>query len=113
MAIPPLELQVVEIKLRAYCEKVPTEVRDRLLHVFFIKRHDVVLAEKRPHWRDPSEWVETPVAKFKYAATQRMWQLFYQDRNLKWRQYEPRFEASNFEELLQEVDQDPNCIFWG
>lgn len=113
MSIPPLELQAIEVKLRTFCDRVPEHVRDRLLHIYSVKGHEIVLAEKRPAFRNPSEWIESPVAKFKFVASRRIWQLFHQDRNAKWRQYEPHFEAKKFDELFQEVENDPTCIFWG
>jgi len=113
MAIPSLELQAIEIKLRAFCDRVPHHVRDSLLHVYSISGQTIVLSEKRPHWQNPAEWIEEPVAKFKYVAKKKKWQLFFQDRNLNWRQYEPLFEATKFDVLLQEVANDPTCIFWG
>ena len=113
MPIPPLELHAIEIKLRDFCDRVPNHVRNQLLHVYSINGQTIVLSEKRPHWQNPSEWFEAPVAKFKYVAKKRKWQLFWQDRNLHWRRYEPMFEADKFDNLLKEVDSDPTCIFWG
>lgn len=113
MAIPVLELKAIEIKLKAFCEEVPLHVRDRLLHIYTIKGHSIVLAEKRPNWKDNSEWIEFPVAKFRYVATEKQWYLFYQNRNLEWRGYEPLLKAKKFETLFNEVKTDPTCIFWG
>lgn len=113
MGIPTLELQAIEIKLQAFCDRVPEHVRDQLLYIYSVKGHEIVLAEKRPAFRSLSEWIESPVAKFKYVASRRVWQLFCRDRNAKWRQYSPLYEAKKFDELLREVEQDPTCIFWG
>ena len=113
MAIPVLEIQAIEIKLRAFCDEVPLHVRDQLLHVYSINGHSIVLSEKRPHWQEPSVWIEMPVAKFRYVATEKQWHLFHQDRNLKWTGYQPLPKARKFDVLFEEVKSDPTCIFWG
>ena len=80
---------------------------------FRISGSDVVLFETRPVWDNPTEWMEHPVAKFRYNATRELWQLYCQFRDLKWHSYEPLRAAGSFEILLREVDRDPTGIFWG
>jgi hypothetical protein len=113
MAIPEIESARATQALRAYCEKVPPEIRDRLIHDFRIVGSDVELFERRPHYRERDRHVEQVVAKFRYNATRRSWTLFWADRNARWHRYENFVDRPDFLALLREVEADPTGIFWG
>ncbi len=113
MAIPELEQARVTRALRGFCDKVPREIRDRLVHDFRIAGSDVELFERRPHHQERGRYIEHIVAEFRYTATQRSWTLFWADRNGRWHRYENFVDRSNFLDLLQEVEKDPTRIFWG
>ena len=100
--------------LDAYCERrVPLHVRDKLALQFRIKGQDVILFEKRPHFRRQGEWTESGVAKFKFNRPKGTWTLLWRDRNSKWHYYDPCPPSQRFEDLLEEVDRDSTAIFWG
>lgn len=114
MAFSELQHAKLERRLGAFCEtRVPAAARDKLRVGFRIKGNDVVLFEERPDFRDPREWREMAVAKFKYVGTKREWHLYCQHRDLRWHRYQALPAARNFERLLDEVDADPTGIFWG
>ena len=114
MALSDIQRANITKRLTEYCEaKVPARVRDQVRLGFRIGVSDVVLFEVRPRFDRPKEWLEENVAKFRYLASRREWCLYCQFRDLKWHEYQPRFSASRFETLLQEVDRDPTGIFWG
>jgi len=114
MALTDEEKTRIVETLDAYCERrVPIMVRDKLVLQYRIKRHDVVLFEKRPVFRQPDKWVEIGVAKFSLNRKAGTWSLFCADRNGKWHRYDPCPSSPLFENLLKEVDEDPTGIFWG
>ena len=113
MALTELQEAQVHKLLTAFCDRVPARVRDRLRHDFRISGNSVELFEVRPRYDRPSEWMEEPVAKFRYVGTRKVWELYCQFRDLKWHRYQPRPEAQSFQALLNEVEKDPTCIFWG
>jgi hypothetical protein len=114
MALSELQRARVTKRLTEYCDnKIRPDVRDRLRLGFRLEASDVVLFEERPRFDRPREWQQDDIAKFRYVASRRQWRLYCQFRDLKWHEYKPRFTAPSFEELLQEVDQDPTGIFWG
>jgi len=39
--------------------------------------------------------------------------LFWRDRNQKWHKYDLVEPSSDVLVLLDEIDRDPTCIFWG
>lgn len=113
MPLPELERQAVEAQLTRFCDRVPSEVRDRLKHGFRIDGMSVILFEERPAFQNPGKWKITDVAKFKYVISRREWELYCQDRNLKWRRFKPHFIEQKFSKLLEEVERDRTGIFWG
>jgi hypothetical protein len=105
--------QAVEA-LEPLCEKrSPIWVRDQVALQFRIEGRDVVLYEKRPRYDDPSRWVESYVAKFRFCANSGLWSLLWRDRNLKWHYYEPCEADADINVVLEAVDADPTGIFWG
>jgi len=114
MALSELEQARITKRLSAYCEsRLSMHAINEVRLGFRIHGHDVVLFEERPSFHPPHQWQEYPVAKFKYVATQRHWQLYCRHRDLRWHEYRRRPSARVFDVLLDEVDADPTGIFWG
>jgi hypothetical protein len=114
MALSELQRASIQRHLAQYCAPNPRpEVRRQLRHGFELGPSDVVLFEERPRFDRPREWLRHGVAKFRWIAKTKEWQLYCQFRDLKWHRYEPRPSAATFEELLAEVEADPTGIFWG
>lgn len=93
--------------------RVPLMVRDKLALQYRVTRHDVLLFEKRPHWRNAGEWTESHVAKFRFNRQSGLWTLFCRDRNLKWHRYDFAEPSPRLADLVIHVDQDRTGIFWG
>ena len=101
-------------RLTAYCdEKVPLRIRDRLVLQFRFENQSVVLLERRPYFRVPNQWIEHPVAKFRYFKARKTWALYCRDRNAKWHKYGLFPWSRRFDTLLGAVNEDPTGIFWG
>jgi len=41
------------------------------------------------------------------------WTLYWRDRNQRWHKYDLIAPSPDILTLLDEVDRDPTCIFWG
>lgn len=114
MALSEIRRAQVTKRLAAFCEaRVPAAVRNKVRIGFRIKGSEVVLLEERPAFQPPHEWREMAVAKFKWVATQSLWRLYCQHRDLRWHEYEALPAARSFDRLLDEVAADPTGIFWG
>jgi DUF3024 family protein len=114
MALSDIERARVSKRLKAYCDaRIPMHIRAKLRLGYRIAGHDVVLFEERPAFRAPHEWHESPVAKFTYVRTRRVWRLFCKHSDLRWHTYQRLPTAGEFDILLREVDKDPTHIFWG
>lgn len=114
MPISPFQIARVSKILQDYCNaRVPPEVRDQVQLKFRFEGNSVFLFEHRPPWDNREDWIEIPVAKFRYFVGRQEWVLFWRDRNEKWHRYELIAPSPSFEDPLAEVDSDPTCIFWG
>jgi len=116
MPIPTALKQTVDQEIADYCDqKVPPQVLDKVRLVHQWRGNWVTLVEQRPYWKDPTggEWLDSPVAQFRYDEHQNDWTLHWRDRNQRWHPYDGLPGSRSISRLLAEVDQDPTGIFWG
>jgi len=97
-----------------YCEnKIPPHVRDKIRIEFQIRSDEVSLIECRAPWRREGEWTSMKVARFKKDPKTETWQLYWADRNDRWKAYPPLPYHRGIEKLLAEVEKNENGAFWG
>ena len=114
MALPEFTKQLVESRLSSYCEeRVPLHVRDQVRLAFKIRGNSVTLFEQRPNFQDKSQWIDLPVAQFRYNPGNTKWTLYCCDRNSKWHEFLPFPPNKDFVKLVNEVEKDSTGIFWG
>ena len=114
MAIPVDIKVLVELSLISFIEqRVPLYVRDQVRLSYRFRGNSVTLYEDRPSFPKPSEWVNIPVAQFRFNAEKHLWTLYCADRNSRWHEYLELEPSHDFEVLLEEVNEDPTGIFWG
>jgi hypothetical protein len=114
LAFAEIELARIEQAVGGLCKKrTNPAIRDELRLEYAVVRHDVILFEVRPFWRDKSQEMQNEVAKFKYVRTQEEWRLLWMRADLKWHSYDPLPASRALEELVAEVDEDPYCCFFG
>lgn len=78
-------------------------------------RGALTIVERRAPWREDygPEWTSRGIARLRYTAARRLWELYWRDRNARWHRYDLTPPTVNVIALLGEVDRDPTCIFWG
>jgi len=114
MAIPEAVKIVVESSLISFIEqRVPARARDEVDLSYRFRGNSVTIYEDRPVFFTRTEWTKMAIAQFRYDSEQRTWTLYYADRNSRWHQYFDVEPSEDFEQLLQEVHEDPTGIFWG
>ncbi len=52
------------------------------------------------------------MAQLRYSATTHHWSLYWPDRNGRWHRYDDPHRGP-VDQLLNEIEADPTCIFWG
>jgi len=114
MPLPPFVKQLIEKKLTSYCrEKIPAHLHDEIRLTFKFRGNNVTLFESRPAFDMPERWVNIPVAQFRYDPDEKLWTLYWADRNSRWHSDMEIDPVKDFDRLLQEIERDPTGIYWG
>ena len=116
MAIPELEMARVRRRLQVFCDRVPPHARDQVWYEWRVRGNQVTLIETRPAWwagAAPGEVTKHEFARFQYDPATAFWMLKWSDRNARFHPYQGFERVRSFERLVDEVDADPTCIFFG
>ena len=103
-------------RIRKLCaERVPDHAQDQVRIELEEGRQAVTILECRPPWREEygPEWTRMPIARLRYVGSNRLWTLYYHRHTGHWERYPLRGPTRRIDELLNEIDRDPICIFWG
>ncbi len=75
----------------------------------------ITISECRPPRRLEygPEWTRQRVARLRYTRTRAEWSLYWADQHSKFHLYDRVGQAPTVARLLEEIDADPTCIFWG
>jgi hypothetical protein len=77
-------------------------------------RHLTIAERGAPRRQDLGpEWTSFPIARLRYTAATKSWTLYWRDRNLRFHIYDLPAPSNRVDDLLNETDRDPTCIFWG
>lgn len=101
-------------KVGMFCEnRVPLHAQNQIKMFYRIKGDSVIIFESRPDWKDNSVWNDLPIAKIKFLPDDKTWQLFWQRANGNWLEYPDFTPTTDLDEVISEIDTDPNHVFWG
>ncbi len=114
MAFSKDQLKSIEQHVGGLCERrVPPRARDQVRLAYDIDRHNVLIRESRPDFRDPSLWIEMDVAKLRYIASSNKWRLYWKRASDKWWPYTPSGRSTSLSAMLKEIDADEYGCFFG
>jgi hypothetical protein len=115
MTLSQFELKKCEKSLSDFLERrrPPVHIRPELDIAYRISGQSVEIFEVRPDWQDPTQKMESPVAKATYVRTKNRWNVYWMRQDLKWHGYEPNPEVRTLEAFLHVVDRDEYCCFFG
>jgi hypothetical protein len=114
MAFSERELKQIEQTVGRLCRsRSPAHLKDKVRLEYSVKGQDVVIFERRPKWDNPSEWIESPVAKLKFVRSANKWRLYWQPSDTKWHEYPGPSSTDRLDELVQEIHADPLACFFG
>ncbi len=114
MAFRTNELPLIEANLREFCDRLDNpEIIDKLRHDYRIKDQSITVFDVRPHWKKPNEKTETQIAKIRFFRSRGEWQLYWMRGNLKWYSYEPHPTDKGYMPLLNVIEEDEYCCFFG
>lgn len=95
--------------------KTPPEFRDQMRVEVERKPRGFVVFECQAPCTDDAgaEWIRMPIARLDYAEDRNEWALFWVDSDDGFHRYDLLDPTTQVTELLDEIDADPTCIFWG
>ncbi len=116
MALAEIEQARVRRAMDAFMQhrRPPPHIRPKLDLGYRVSGQSVEIFEIRPRFDGPAdEKHESPVAKATYVRARGIWRVFWQRRDLKWHNYEPRPEVKSVEEFASLVSEDAHACFFG
>ena len=72
----------------------------------------VIIEEQRSDWGGSGEWSGMPSARMRFDPATGRWDLAWHRASGRWEAY-PDWVPSSLERCLQEIAEDPLCVFWG
>ena len=108
--IPELEFD----RIRQFCDRrVPDDRRDEARVEADVHGTSVTIFDCRPPWHpDDTDWSRVPVAQLRYDPGRATWTLYWAGGNGRWHRYD-EIAPGSADQLLDEIDDDPTCVFWG
>ncbi|MFT5577233.1 MAG: hypothetical protein ACI89D_002769 [Bermanella sp.] len=115
MAMSEFEVKRCERELEKFLSvhRPPVHVRNELDISYRLINQSVEIFEVTPDWKDPTEKMETPVAKGTYVKSQNIWKVYWHKSDMKWHRYDPMPEVKSIEDFLTTVGEDKHCCFFG
>ena len=115
MAFSEFEAKKIERAASEFLEvrRPPVAIRPELDIEVRVTGQSVQIVEVRPHFREPSKSIESPVAKATYVQKSQRWKIYWMRSDLKWHAYTPEPESRSIEEFFAIVNADENGCFFG
>jgi hypothetical protein len=114
MALSEFELYRIKKEVGGFCfRKVPKHLHNQVRLEYDIEKHNVIIYEVRPNFKNPDIITRMPVARLTYVATRKIWKLYWQRASGKWRKYEPKESDRDLKVLIKEIDRDMYGCFFG
>jgi hypothetical protein len=110
VALPEIDVE----KVRRFCaRKCPASLAEEVRLEVTTRGKNISIHECRPIWRGaPGEWTSMPIAQLRYQNGG-SWALYFGDRYGKWTLYFDLEPGQPIDVVLDELEEDPTCVFWG
>ena len=108
--LPELDVE----KVKRWCAtRIPDRVKDEIRLEVTTRGKSVSIHECRPIWKGaPGEWSRMPIAQLRYEGVG-TWTLYFGDRNDRWTMYLDLDPHQPVDVIINELETDPTCLFWG
>ena len=103
-------------KLKTFVESLRPEnpeTREQVDYGYSFDGSIVILFEIRPIWNKPQEKQEVGFAKIRYYKSRQEWNLYWMRASGKWELYTPFPESALLQKILDIIEEDENCCFFG
>jgi Protein of unknown function (DUF3024) len=110
MAIPEQDLA----RIRRWCDtRVPENLWDQVKVEADASTTHVTIVEVRPPWDHVGDPTRFPIARLRWNRAKGHWSLYWRDRNSAFHEYDLSNPTPRVQRLLDVIDRDDTCIFWG
>lgn len=107
-------LEVIEVMENFVERRRPPEaIRNQLDLSYKIENQSIIVFEIRPRWDNPTEKMESPIAKTTYVKSGNCWKVFWMRADLKWHAYQPQPTVASLKHFTQLLEEDKHHCFWG
>ena len=89
------------------------QVREEVDIAYHTEGLNLFIVEIRPAWNNPSEKMETPVAKATFVKSKGIWKVYWMRADLKWYAYPAKPQVKAVKEFFNLVDKDELHCFFG
>ena len=115
MAISEFEIKRCERELQKFMKtrRPPPDIRNKLDFGYRIENQSEELFEMHPRYDNPSDKLESSIAKTTYVKSKKIWKVFWMRADLKWHSYDPKPTVNSIEEFLSLVAEDEYACFFG
>lgn len=112
--LPAEDVAVVRRFVDGLNAKMPPHVAGRIRYELESYRNAITLVESAPvDYGDPDSAVyKAPFARLRFTRS-RGWELYWVDRDSKFHAYDLAPPTQHIKRLVDEIDRDPTCIFFG
>ena len=109
-ALPDIDVEKVRRSCRA---RIPDRLHEEVRLEVTTRGKSVSIHECRPVWKGaPGEWTKMPIAQIRYGGAG-AWTLYFGDRYGKWTMYFDLDANQPIDVIINELETDPTCVFWG
>ena len=114
MPLPGEDVAIITEWVDALNSDMPAHVTSQLRYRIESYRNAITLLECRPMTPDDpaGDWFELPFARVRFTRS-RGWELYWVDRNSDFHIYDLVEPTQDITKLLDEIERDPTCIFFG
>ena len=114
MSLNDIERQRIKKLVGGFCkERIPDHQRSQIEVYYEVHEYDVKIFESRPCSISSQLWVENPIVKFHYDPDTLRWHLYSMGGSGKWEKYPELKSTNHLKALIEEIEKDPYCVFWG
>lgn len=115
MALSEFEINRCEQLINRFLEenRPPAHMRNQVDLSCKFNDQTVEVLELRPHFKDKDIIIEQPIAKATYIKNKKIWNIYWQDSNLKWISYDPCPKVSLLEDFFTLIKEDKHACFFG
>lgn len=108
------EIEIIEV-MEGYLinSRPPEEVRNEVDINYKTDDQSIIVFEIRSIWNNPSEKMESNIAKATFVKSENKWKIYWFKSDMKWHIYKPNEKVNNLKEFVKIIEDDKHCCFWG